>query len=497
MHAVLVALLLGVGLAARAEPLAIVGATILDGNGGKPIRAGTIVIDGPRIVAVGDQSVRIPPNARRIKAEGKHVIPGMMDANVHLIYDISPEFLLLFESRFEDIIKEGAQVALKNGITTIFDTWGPLAQLKAVRDQIRRGEAQGSRLFIAGNIIGIDGPLTGDFFGSAPAGLSERTLHRFNAMWEQGVGKSLVYMSPEEIRLRIRNYLRNDVDFLKIGVSAHGAGIYGFLSFSAEALQAMSEEARARGLTVQTHTMTADALRIAALGGYDLAQHCGTAYRQLAPDAKQLDILPDPIIALVVERKLNCTLNAYTSREIRRRIGDGQGTVDIESVRSVPSGPDRERSANVLAGHLNEKRLIQAGATILMSTDAGIPWIASSTIHRSSPCWRTPDECLHVLGTGHLAWLKAMHEMGMPPMVMLQAATRNIAAAYRKLDDLGTIEPGKLADLVILDADPLADFNNYRRIHLVIKDGKVIDRASLPVDRVLTPLNEPFYAALE
>jgi amidohydrolase family protein len=243
---------------------------------------------------------------------------------------------------------------------------------------------------------------------------------------------------------------------------------------------------------VQTHTMTADALRIAALGGYDLAQHCGTAYRQLAPDAVKLELIPDPIIKLVADRKLHCTLNAYTNREIRRRIGDTQGVVDIESVESVPQGIERERRANVLAGHLNESRLIKAGATILLSTDAGVPWIGSSTIHRSAPCWQTPEECLHMLGTGHIAFLKAMHEMGMPPMAMLQAATRNIAAGYRKLDTLGTIEPGKLADLVILDADPLADFNNYRKIHMVIKDGRIVDRELLPINKVLTPLNDAY-----
>ena len=77
----------------------------------------------------------------------------------------------------------------------------------------------------------------------------------------------------------------------------------------------------------------------------------------------------------------------------------------------------------------------------------------------------------------------------MTPMAMLQAATRNIAAAYKKLDELGTLERGKVADLVILNADPLADFANYEQIHLVMKNGKVIDRDALPINKVLTPLN--------
>lgn len=489
------ALLGGAALPAHPRALALVGGTIIDGNGGEPIRNGVIVVDGNRIVAVGDADTPIPRNARRIDTTGKFVIPGMMDANVHLVYDISPEFMLRFGDRLEEIIREGAQVALKSGFTTIFDTWGPLEESKAVRDQIARGEAPGARLFVAGNIVGIDGPLTTDFFGPV-TGLSQQTIDAINARWEQGVGKQLVYMSAEELRVRIREYLDKGIDFLKIGISAHGAGIYGFLSFSAESLQVMVGEARARGLPVQTHTMTADALRMAALGDFDLAQHCGTAYRQLPPDAKTLQLIPDSIIKLVVERKLTCTMNSYTIRELRRRIGDTEGVVDLESIHSVPTGPDRERRANVIAGHQNDRNLIKAGAIMALSTDAGVPWIGSSTIHRSSPCWKTPDECLHVLGTGHMAWFKAAHEMGMPPMQMLQSATRNVAAAYRKLDELGTLEPKKIADLVVLDGDPLADFNNYRRIHLVIKDGRIVDRDSLPKDRVLTPLNEPYYAQL-
>jgi imidazolonepropionase-like amidohydrolase len=74
----------------------------------------------------------------------------------------------------------------------------------------------------------------------------------------------------------------------------------------------------------------------------------------------------------------------------------------------------------------------------------------------------------------------------MKPMDAIVAATRNIAAAYKKLDQFGTLEQGKLADLVILDADPLADLANIRRISLVMKDGRIVDRDALPLKRVLT-----------
>jgi adenine deaminase len=95
-------------------------------------------------------------------------------------------------------------------------------------------------------------------------------------------------------------------------------------------------------------------------------------------------------------------------------------------------------------------------------------------------------ERLTELGEGHFLWFKAMVEKGMTPMDAIVSATRNIAAAYHKLDQFGTLEKGKLADIVVLDADPLSDINNVRKISMVIKAGQVIDRDKLPVRNFLT-----------
>jgi len=76
-----------------------------------------------------------------------------------------------------------------------------------------------------------------------------------------------------------------------------------------------------------------------------------------------------------------------------------------------------------------------------------------------------------------------MSENGMRPLDALLAATRNIAAAYHKLDQLGTLEKGKVADLVVLNADPLQNINNVRKISMVIKEGQVVDREKLPLKK--------------
>src|SRR5262249_40363031 len=97
----------------------------------------------------------------------------------------------------------------------------------------------------------------------------------------------------------------------------------------------------------------------------------------------------------------------------------------------------------------------------------------------------------HILGTGHFAVLEAMEEMGCPPMTLLQAATKNIAVAYGKGDELGTLEKGKIADLLVLNGDPLQSAENYRSIHMIIKEGALIDREALPLNPILTRPVEP------
>ena len=92
-------------------------------------------------------------------------------------------------------------------------------------------------------------------------------------------------------------------------------------------------------------------------------------------------------------------------------------------------------------------------------------------------------------GKGHFNWLQGAVENGLSPMNALQAATKNIAEAYKVDKNLGTLEKGKVADLIVLDKNPLISPKNYRKIHLVLKEGQIIDRKSLPLNPVLTSKN--------
>ncbi|WP_425155504.1 amidohydrolase family protein [Candidatus Palauibacter sp.] len=205
-----------------AQSLAVTGATVIDPLAGAPLADGVVVMEDGRIIAVGAAgAVDVPAGTEIIDVRGKYVIPGLMDANLHLYLNLDLETLIKYEGRYHEIVLEAAQLTLKSGQTTVFDTWGPLGALARARDMINAGEAPGSRIYFAGNIIGFDGPLSRDFRAEAAAHVSKAFVNRTNEAWEQGTGRDLMWMTPDSVRAAIREYTGTGVDFLKYGSSSH------------------------------------------------------------------------------------------------------------------------------------------------------------------------------------------------------------------------------------------------------------------------------------
>jgi imidazolonepropionase-like amidohydrolase len=441
---------------------ALVGATIIDGTGAKPVKNGVILIRDGRIAAVGAVgSVVIPANVRTVDVAGKYIIPGLMDANVHLFLDAEPENVIQYEGHYEDLIIEAAQVALKNGITTVFDTWGPRAALVNARNKINSGGAIGSRIFLGGNIIGFTGPLSNDFFPDSEKVFSKTLVDRIDQQWEQGVGRELLWMTPEEVRAKIRAYISSgSLDLIKYGSSGHVNEQ--FIAFSPEAQRAIVEEAHRAGLTAQAHSTSVESLRLEIEAGVDLLQHC---------DITGPEPIPPATLKTIAERKIPCAAMVVTNKQL-----EWATTHELR-----PGFADESKTRD-----LNDRNLIKTGAVLLLTTDAGLFGPASLTSPILGPVLKDVPDVSTRLQDAEYLWLQAVSERGMAPMNALQAATRNIAAAYGKASEIGTIEPGKRADLVVLNADPLEDARNYRNIHLVIKDGVSIDRDKLPTKRYLS-----------
>jgi imidazolonepropionase-like amidohydrolase len=149
---------------------------------------------------------------------------------------------------------------------------------------------------------------------------------------------------------------------------------------------------------------------------------------------------------------------AKTSAEERRRVADLGVSLEV-----------RRRNA---------QKLIQAGCAVTVGTDNY--WGAAPEFYREPK----PENQNHGIGT--IIGIEGLVELGMTPAQAITVATRNGALACRKLDEYGTIEAGKLADILILEADPLADIRNIRRLKSVMKEGRMIDLARLPEKRVLS-----------
>jgi imidazolonepropionase-like amidohydrolase len=377
-----------------------------------------------------------------------------MDANLHLYLNGDLESLIKYEDRYHEVALEGAQIALRTGMTTVFDTWGPRAALIKARDMIASGQAPGSRIYLAGNIIGFSGPLAPDFRAASAAYVSKAFAKRVNETWEQGTGRDLLWMPPDTLRAAIRAYTTRGVDFLKYGASGHVA--MNFVAFSERAQKVIVEEGHRAGITVQAHVTSPESIDMAVEAGVDILTH-GDISGPRFP-------IPPETIQKMVERGVSASVLAITSRQ-------------LEALQK--HSPNGVLTPYMKVSAQNIRNMVKAGVRLLVSTDAGVqnPVLLAESATLASD---TIDARVK-LGEGHFNALVALEEAGMAPMEILKSATSNIAKAYKVDRELGTLEAGKIADLVILDANPLDGARNYRKINAVIKDGKVVDLARLPV----------------
>jgi imidazolonepropionase-like amidohydrolase len=466
-----------------ATDVVLTGATLLDGTGAAPLPDAAIAVSGGRITWVGpaaelgrsgrEPGTELARGERRqdadgvggreiIDVSGTYVTPGLMDGNVHLVLNCDPEILLAYDpGHYDELVTEAAQVALRAGITTVFDTWGPLEAVRRVRDRINAGEVTGSRIFCAGNIIGNGGPWSPDFFAAYGEHLNPATVERVNRHWEQGVGAELTWMPADDLRGAVRDYIATSgIDFVKYASSAHAH--YRFLALSPGAQRAIVEEAHAAGLLAQACALTPEALKTTIDAGVDLLQH---------GNSTGLHPIPQETLQTIVERGLPCGALIYTDRR-------------LDALRADPGLAAPAREGSVIKKE-NARRLIAAGAMLVQVTDAGVFGPRARTSPWVGQMYRAPDMPIS-LGDAHILWIRSAIEAGMAPMAALVASTRDVARAYRKDDQFGTVEAGKHADLLVLDADPLADPGNYARIAHVMRGGELIDRDRLPERPVLT-----------
>jgi imidazolonepropionase-like amidohydrolase len=446
----------GVRLAPTAAPpqgvpennalLAITGGTLLDVETGTPLRDSLILIEGDRLKQLGQTGkVAVPAQAKVIDARGKWIIPGLADMHAHLS---------TYEYRLPEIY-------LKYGVTTLRDVAGDVTLLRLLREEIKAGKRAGPRVFFTGMLLD----------GAPP-------VHR----------SSLTLLADTPARAEsIVNFLADQgVDAIKV---------YNLISEAT--LAKVIETARGRHLLVIGHVPRAMTMTRAVEMGMDCLEHIRITAREILPaeEAKEIDYLPvgvrEPKLWSRIDLQSNEIKNIIALLARKQVYLDPTLTADealyVDGMQAMRTHPNNR----LLPQAILDRLLRQREAAIFALPDEMKSLAAESFKKRQQfigMCHRAGVRLLagtDAFGLGKMIPGLSLHhelellvEAGLAPLDALRAATITAARALRKESDLGSIKAGKLADLVFLDADPLANINNTQKIHGVMKGGRIYDPAA-------------------
>jgi imidazolonepropionase-like amidohydrolase len=407
-----------------AVQIALVGGTLIDGNGGTPLEDACLVLRGREILSVGPRaSTTVPDGAVTYDVSGKTVLPGLIDGHVHLrAYagtDRSDFYLWSQATFYEEQIlhaARNARRALEAGVTTVRDAAGARLEV-AIKHATDQQLLDGARVLVCG-FVGMTGG-HGDLF--TPPAVDRRPYQTADG--------------PDECRKLVRSYARDGVDWIKICTSGGVLSIgdeSDWRNYTLEEVRTIVDEAHALGKRVAAHAHTRDGVRQALDGGVDSIEHGSSLDADL----------------------------------IRRMIDQGTWLCPTLSVSEQIHVSGAERGLPAAALHKNDlvrtsrteahRAAIAAGVRIFMGTDT------SSVLPFGRHAWEL--ELLHTL-------------LGLEPMRALQVATRDAATALGLGDKTGVLEEGRWADILVVDGDPLADIRilqNAQRIQGVFRDGRLL-----------------------
>ncbi len=395
----------------------LTGATLIDGNGGAPQENAAVYVEGERIAWVGS-AADLPSaaqDAKQIDVSGKWLLPGLIDAHIHICYNGSESVFALLEKHRDELVLEAVDICkrtLSHGVTAIRDVGGEQFIEMSLRKAINRGFIDGPRMKLSGRVISMTG-------GHA----------HFIAREADG---------PDEMRKAAREQIKAGADLVKLmatgGTATPGQDIHAS-QLTVEEISAVTEVAHMMGRKVAAHCHGTGGIRNCMLGGVDTIEH-GT-------------YLDDETADMMVENGATLVLTL------------GAGNPDLESYPLSPvQQADAERRKPMIKQGVKQIRgtiaLARAKGIFLgIGTDAGGNPLAPHNYSMARE--------LELLVDNDLTALEA-----------ISIGTRNNAAVLDMEDDIGTVEAGKYADLLLTNADPLVDIRNLRDIAAVIKGGKKV-----------------------
>lgn len=405
---------------------------VFDGLGN--LFKGSVVVDDGKIVDVGSVgSVEVPKDAEVIDLGGMYLLPGLIDAHLHLVGmrtgDFVKEPLLTPYETFVARVVKDLEELIYSGFTTVGDA-GSLIAVK-VKQAVNEGTIVGPRIVAAGLTLSPT-------FGHGDTHYLPIEYVDFRTTRKLTPLASLICDGVDECRKAARYALREDADFIKIMATG---GVLSqkdrpeYRQFTLEEIKAIVDEARAAGRFVHAHAQGTEGIKNAILGGVKVIAHAIYIDEECSALAKDLDVVVVPTLS-IVDRIL----------AIGSKIG-------------IPEWGLKKAEEASKAHISNIRKAYKSGVKIATGTDfCGGPL-------------RMGDNALEIK--------LLVEKIGMEPKEALIAATRVAAEAVGLKDKVGTIEKGKIADLIAVSGNPLSNLDilmSKDNIKLVIKEGKIIKK---------------------
>jgi imidazolonepropionase-like amidohydrolase len=388
---------------------------VIDGLGAEPLDHRDVVVDGERIVAVEPHRPRPATTGERsINGAGRTLLPGLIDAHAHYTFDPTEGYLPAIARRSDAEIvllaASHAARALRAGITTARGA-GSIRNLETVlRDAIAAGHIPGPRLLVAGSAIGTTGG-HGHQFGLEADG-------------------------PQALVTATRRVVRDGADVVKVVASeaamltstglAPGRMVHGAPELTEDELRAIVEAAAELRVGVMSHAQDSESVRRSAATGVTSVEHAWMA------DERAIEAVLEAgawLVPTLVVTDVNRTLEGLTPLQ-------------------------RERQDHIERTHRRStETAVRLGVPLATGTDTGEVGVTADMV------WRE---------------IALLHEHGASPMAAIQAATSSAARLLGLGDEVGTVEPGRRADLVLVDGDPLADLGRLVDPALVMQAGRLV-----------------------